>query len=107
MSDFKLAFTSCASATAYPHSQPVWAQIAAESPDALVLLGDSIYIDVPGQVPLGDHEFAVHVHQLYQRQLAIPEFRALVARVGLRSFAIWDDHDFLWNDVLGKEARRP
>lgn len=45
-----IAFTSCMSTRALA-VQPVWGQIASKHPDALVLLGDSVYMDVPGQAP--------------------------------------------------------
>jgi alkaline phosphatase D len=112
----KIAFTSCFSATAYPVSQPVWAQIAAQQPNALVLLGDSVYNDVPpkpdeaghshpSESGYQDHAFAVHLHRRYQKQLGISEFARLIAQVP--TYAIWDDHDFLWNDTGAADATRP
>jgi alkaline phosphatase D len=88
----------------------VWRQIAEQSPDVLVLLGDSVYIDVPPQPDSAghihpsdpqyqDYDFSVHLHRLYQKQLAIPEFAWLISQPTLRTYAIWDDHDFLWNDA--------
>jgi hypothetical protein len=44
--ELKIAFASCATAQYFP-SQPVWTHITAQSPDVLVLLGDSVYFDVP------------------------------------------------------------
>lgn len=110
----KIAFTSCMSVNAYPDHQPVWSQIESQKPDVLVLLGDSVYNDCPpyhdkngnphpsntgtseypGYLP---DDFCLHLHDLYKRQLAIPEFRSLLAAVP--TYAIWDDHDFLWNDA--------
>lgn len=112
----KIAFTSCMSTAAYAKSQPVWATVAAQKPDVLVLLGDSVYIDCPPQ-PDGfghghpsdnaynDNDFATHLHSLYQRQLNVPEFKALIGRENLQTYAIWDDHDFLWNDADSRNAR--
>ena len=106
----RIAFTSCLSTRALAH-QPVWDQIAACQPDALVLLGDSVYIDVPGQAPLGDDAFCRHLHGLYRAQLQVPGFAALTQRLRqpdkLGVHAIWDDHDFLWNDAGSREALRP
>lgn len=114
----KIAFTSCMSTAAYAKSQPVWATVAEQRPDVLVLLGDSVYIDCPPQ-PDGfghthpsddaynDNDFATHLHSLYQRQLNVPEFKALIARTNLQTYAIWDDHDFLWNDADSRNARSP
>ena len=45
----RIAFTSCFSTRGTGH-QAVWDHIAEKTPDALVLLGDSVYADVPGQV---------------------------------------------------------
>lgn len=111
----KIAFTSCMSPNSYK-SQPVWNTIAKQEPDVLVLLGDSVYIDCPPhpdesghQHPqdagYADHAFATHLHALYQKQLAVPEFSNLITQPHLRTYAIWDDHDFLWNDANGKNAR--
>lgn len=109
----KIAFTSCMSTDSFPKTQAVWSQIAALRPDALVLLGDSVYIDVPHHPdhagvtsPMSegysDHDFAMHLHALYQRQLAIPEFAALIAQTD--TYAIWDDHDFLWDNAGQAQA---
>lgn len=98
----KLAFTSCMSFTVFAQ-QPVWDQIAAQQPDQLVLLGDSIYIDA-GPYPHGcNHpkdmdpvQFMQHVLGRWRLQLDQPQFRALVKAVPTE--AIWDDHDFLWDE---------
>lgn len=99
----RVAFTSCASPRMVPN-QDVWGLIAQAQPDVLVLLGDNIYSDVPDLsvfqlAALSDLEFAEHLVQRYQEQLHVPGFAALVQTPGLRSYAIWDDHDFLWNDT--------
>ena len=41
----RIAFASCM-CTPYFSDQPVWNWIAAKQPDHVVLLGDSIYLDV-------------------------------------------------------------
>lgn len=102
----RIAFTSCFSAQLFPN-QPVWQEIRAARPHVLVILGDSIYLDCGGPYntsgvqQLTAYAFATHAHQLYQRQLDQPDFKALLKTTGLRAFAIWDDHDFLWNDACG------
>lgn len=106
----KIAFTSCMSATAYPN-QPVWKTIQDQKPDALVLLGDSIYNDCP-HISVGsnmvhpkdltDNAFCEHMHDLYKQQLAVPEFKALIGKLPI--YAIWDDHDFLWNDADARDS---
>ncbi len=104
----KIAFTSCMSFTVFAQ-QPVWDQIAAQRPDRLVLLGDSVYIDAPpypiGVIhpkELGPADFLQHVLQRWRVQLDQPQFRALVKAVA--TDAIWDDHDFLWDESHGEGA---
>lgn len=101
----KIAFASCFSASVFPE-QPVWSWIKAHSPDHLVLLGDSIYLDVPidSQHPnqMTDDEFGQHLFKRYSLQLKQPDFVALIRSMKPNSvWSIWDDHDFLWNDALG------
>jgi alkaline phosphatase D len=104
----KIAFTSCMAFTVFAQ-QPVWDQIAAQRPDRLLLLGDSVYIDA-GPYPIGmTHpkqmapvEFLQHVLHRWRTQLDQPQFRALVAAVP--TDAIWDDHDFLWDESYGERA---
>lgn len=106
----KVAFTSCMSTRALG-VQPVWGQIASKHPDALVLLGDSVYMDVPGPAPESDNEYAEQMLALYRRQLQVPGFASLLAQLrapaALGTHAIWDDHDFLWNDADAAQALRP
>lgn len=107
----KIAFTSCMSATAYPN-QPVWKTIQDQNPDILVLLGDSIYNDCP-HISIGgdmvhpkdltDNTFCDHMHDLYKQQLAVPQFKKLINTVP--TYAIWDDHDFLWNDADASDSQ--
>jgi 3',5'-cyclic AMP phosphodiesterase CpdA len=96
----KIAFTSCMTTTVFP-DQPVWDQIAAHPLDHLVLTGDSVYIDTPPYDPhprkMTDDAFARHVFSRYSDLLAQPQFTALVHKVP--THAIWDDHDFLWNEA--------
>lgn len=105
----RIAFASCMSSRVFP-DQPVWDWITAQQPDHLVLLGDSIYLDVPlgPQHPsdMTDDAFARHLFAQYTHLLAQPQFLALVRHLpAARVHAIWDDHDFLWNDALGAEAQ--
>jgi alkaline phosphatase D len=104
----KIAFASCMCTRIFS-AQPVWDHIAAHQPDALVLLGDSIYLDIRAPShpqTMGDDAFAQHLFALYTELLAQPQFVRLVQLVPLgRVFSIWDDHDFLWNDAQGAELR--
>lgn len=104
----RIAFASCMHSKVFP-AQPVWDWIAATQPDHLVLLGDSIYLDVDAGGPppqqIGDNDFAKRLFALYNAQMAQSSFRALVQ--GMRKntvWSIWDDHDFLWDNALGAEA---
>lgn len=104
----KLAFASCMCTAAFK-KQPVWDDIAAHQPDALVLLGDSVYTDIHAPSDpqtMGDDEFARYLFSLYSDLLAQPQFAKLVKSLPPgRVFSIWDDHDFLWDNALGAEAR--
>ncbi|MFG6430006.1 alkaline phosphatase D family protein [Pelomonas parva] len=101
----RIAHTSCFSATVF-REQPVWRHILAARPDRLVLTGDAIYIDEltsplhPKQ--LSEYEFVELVAEKYRRQLGQPDFAALIAQVP--TVAIWDDHDFLWNESYEEKA---
>jgi alkaline phosphatase D len=106
----RIAFVSCIATAVFPQ-QPVWTWIAAQKPDFLVLLGDSLYLDVhvPSTHPsaMSDDDFAKHLHHLYTQLIQQPDFAALVqAMPNGRVFSTWDDHDFLWNDALGAEEGR-
>lgn len=82
--------------------QPVWRDIQAERPDALILLGDNIYLD-------HDHHndpasLTAELGAKYRAQLEEPHFAALVHDLkerGAPLIAIYDDHDFLGNNRYG------
>lgn len=94
----RIAFASCMYNRVMA-DQPVWDWIAAQAPDHLLLLGDSLYLDLmTAEHPqtLDDDGFARHLYQLYSELIAHPQFAALVrALPPRRVHAIWDDHDFL------------
>ncbi len=103
----RIAFTSCMSAYSFP-DQPVWDQIAQYQCDDLVLLGDSAYYDADGASTNGiqamdANTFALHAHARLYKQVSHPRFAALVQSPMLRTHAIWDDHDFLWNGACGAQ----
>jgi alkaline phosphatase D len=97
----KIAAASCCKLQHFS-SQPVWDEIRAEQPDALILLGDNVYLD---------HDFhsdpaklELELRRLYAQQKAEPHFAALLndmAQRGKPVMAIYDDHDFLGNDRFG------
>lgn len=103
----KLAFTSCMSCAVFAQ-QPVWNQIAAQHPDRLLLLGDSVYLDglpPPNNTPpklLDNIGLLLPARKRWQVQLDQLQFRALVKAVP--TDAIWDDHDFLWNEHCEDKA---
>ncbi len=103
----KIAFASCFCQQIYP-VQPVWNWITSQSPDYLVLLGDSIYLDIGNDthpMHLSEDDFAKLLFKRYTDLLKVSEFKSLVQSLAANSvFSIWDDHDFLWNDETGVEA---
>jgi alkaline phosphatase D len=103
----RIAFASCMFNRVFS-DQPVWSWIAAQEPDALVLLGDSTYFDVdslPHPQDMDDFAFAQHLFARYGELMAQPQFAALVGGMPEGTVhRIWDDHDFLWDDALGAEV---
>jgi len=93
----RLAFGSCADEKA--GSAAVWRRMNLLAPDAVVLIGDTPYIDSV------DLAFVRKRHAAF---LAVPDLQKLVASRSL--YAIWDDHDFGRNDtdgnLPGKEKSR-
>ena len=93
----RLAIGSCARED--PGSRAVWRRMAALDPHAIVLLGDTPYID---STDLGVQR------RRYAEFAAVPEFAGLLRNRPL--YATWDDHDFGANDsdgrLSGKENAR-
>jgi len=93
----RFAMSSCALEDA--NSRSVWTRIATEKVDAVLLIGDTPYIDSTKlEVQTKRHrEFA-----------AVEEYQALLQ--GTPCWWTWDDHDFAANDsdgrVTGKENSR-
>jgi alkaline phosphatase D len=79
-----IAFGSCAYQA---DPQPVLDLATATKPDAFIYLGDNIYSDT----------YSMDTLRLnYQILGSKPEFQRLKAAT--RILAVWDDHDFGWND---------
>ncbi len=100
---FKLAFASCSKIQDLP-AQPAWADIQAQQPDALLLLGDNIYLDHDQHQQPGP--LAAELDALYARQFAEPGFAALLADLRARQaplLAVYDDHDFLGDNRCGAD----
>lgn len=81
-----------------PQNERMWSTIAEFKPDALLLLGDNVYIDYPTSRPMQDY--------CYHRRQSRPEFASLTANTPV--YTIWDDHDFGTNDCIeGPLVDRP
>lgn len=104
----KIAFTSCFDVIR-DESQVAWLAMAKRQPDHVVLLGDNIYMDYawghkyglrkPGKLSLA--EFASTMHSYFAKQWAVPSFQVAIAAPAVH--AIWDDHDFAWDNSRGGE----
>ncbi len=93
----RIAFGGCAMFN--PPHERIWDTIRLRRPNAFMILGDNVYIDLPEAIgPLHDYTY----HQRQSR----PEFRRLTA--GAPTYAIWDDHDAGIDDVfLGPSPDKP
>ncbi len=97
----RIAFASCFDASD-DSEQNVWNHVLAESPDVLLLLGDSIYMDF-GLGNIGkprkwsETKFARKMYEHYAEQWNVASFQNLLASVK-QVGAIWDDHDYAWNN---------
>jgi phosphodiesterase/alkaline phosphatase D-like protein len=98
-----IAFTSCAKIQAVK-KQEVWDEIAKREPDALLLLGDNVYMKRE------DHDkpaaLAADLDERWRKQLAEPHFAALLASLKQRGAAVlatWDDHDSFGDDRCGAD----
>lgn len=85
----KIGFGSCAWDVSHP-KQPVWTAIQKTQPAAMVLLGDTPYIDST-ELPV--------LRQRYRDFWSIAELKALIR--GTPTYATWDDHDFGPDNALG------
>ena len=84
-----ISFGSCCEERLGP-KQPIWDWMARSGPDALVLLGDTPYID--------STELEVQ-RKNYREFFAFEPIRAALARTPC--YFTWDDHDYAWNDQFG------
>lgn len=84
-----IAFASCADEK--PETGEVWRRIRLEKADAIVLLGDTPYIDTT--------DLSVQ-RRRYKEFAVVPEFARLVAATP--AYSTWDDHDFGLNDTDGR-----
>lgn len=83
----RIAMGSCIKS----EKQPIWKHVLEYDPDVFLFLGDNVYADT----------FDMEKMQGYYDALAAQEgVRRL--RESATVFAVWDDHDYGWNDV-GRE----
>ena len=97
----KLVFCSCSKIQSVSE-QPTWARIQAERPDAVLLLGDTVYLDHDQHVDAA--KLGADLRNNYRLQHAEPNFTALMKDLAARGapvFSIYDDHDFLGNNRYG------
>ncbi len=95
-STFRVAFGGGAGYV--PHWEYMWNTIAHYEPDAMLMLGDNVYIDDP--------EHLVTHHYCYNRRQSRPEWKNFVRQVPM--YSIYDDHDFGDNDCIpGPEIEKP
>ncbi|MDF1752493.1 MAG: alkaline phosphatase D family protein [Verrucomicrobiales bacterium] len=81
-----------------PEWEKMWDTIGAHSPDAMLMLGDNVYIDQP--------EHTLTQYYCYYRRQSRPEWKRLTGSTPI--YSIWDDHDFAVNDcVPGPEIDQP
>jgi len=74
-----------------PPNERMWNTIGKFDPQAILLLGDNVYIDDPESIVMQQYT--------YHRRQSRPEWRKLTARSPV--YTIWDDHDFSTNDSWG------
>lgn len=84
-----IVFGSCAG-DPFDKPLPVWDAVAAASPDALCLIGDTPYIDSTD---------LAHQRKRYREFFSSPQLAAVLARTP--TYGVWDDHDFGKNDTDG------
>jgi alkaline phosphatase D len=83
---FRVAFGSCAGQP----GQTVFRAVRATKADVLLMLGDNVYANASELTTLRSY---------YRKSRADPDFAAVIADTP--TWAIWDDHDFLGNDLDG------
>lgn len=86
----RLAFVSCVNDHKFKR-QPAWKTLAGHDPDALVLLGDTPYIDTTSLKTQ---------RRRYRKFWSLNDAREVFATTP--TWATWDDHDFGKNDTDGR-----
>ena len=109
----KIAFTSCIRYEAFKE-QNEWDYIYDADPDYLFLLGDNIYMDYgiwpfTSEYVMAPKKYSIEKFQTimeakYINQFEnVPAFKRLLDKMRAKNgfYAIWDDHDFAWNNAKG------
>jgi len=86
---FSLGFAGGAGYT--PRYERMWDTLCTHNLSHFLLLGDNVYIDHP--------ERPATQQYCYYRRQSRPEYKRFSAETAL--YAIWDDHDFTYNDERG------
>ncbi len=84
-------FDSSGTERGYGSDYEIFNAIVAAKPDAMVWLGDNVYLREP------DWNTRAGIMKRYSHTRALPESRALFASVP--NYATWDDHDYGPNDA--------
>lgn len=92
--DFRVAFGSCCRIQ-YDADQPIWNAVRGLEPDLFFWLGDNIY---------GDSDDPAVLTDLYSRGRVVERLTPLLRSTP--QLAIWDDHDFGYNDSDGRHPRK-
>ena len=87
--DFRVAFGSCARFV-WDRHQPVFDGVVSQSPDLFFWLGDNVYADTEAPEMIADE---------LRRQRIVERMQPLIRSVP--QLAIWDDHDFGYNNSDG------
>ena len=87
---FRVGFGSCARIARDPE-QRIFRVVDAQSPDLFFWLGDNVYADTETEEAFADE---------YRRQRNVASLQRVIRSVP--QFAIWDDHDFGYNNSDGE-----
>jgi alkaline phosphatase D len=91
----RIAFGSCADED---EPQPIWDAITAYKPDLFIFAGDNVYGDRDKKYLKETDDLMAALEQSYK---AARELRGFQAMRSIPHLAIWDDHDFGFNDAGG------
>jgi len=101
----KLVIASCCKVQDTSADQSVWTEIANEAPDALLLLGDNIYLEHDRRTdPIALKDELI---TRYNELACEPHFKALADQLAGSNrplLACYDDHDFLGDDRYGGDV---